>query len=143
MTTAKIESRTYVPYDTFAVKFCDVKFYGDNVEELSHEWHKVKFGEEYHKYQPLFHEQETKVKDLQNKLDEENNRLPWYRFGSKIISFLEIDLEEAKALRDEYSEKIQDASTVLYKTEEWLESKGFLPKQHSEGSYNIDIWERQ
>lgn len=70
MIVAKLESRVHVPDDVIAIKFADIKFFGDQriVKNLETAKHLVEFHD-YKKYQVLIDFLEAKVLENKNDID--------------------------------------------------------------------------
>ena len=123
-TTATIKHRDFVPYGCRAIDFCDVNFHGYRAAEMTQKWSDIVF-ERFHKYNPIYEKNDTKIQDLRNQLSTIHSQKksliktkpsrPFYRFWynkdekEKIL--------EINKLLDELSKQEKELSKQLNKLE--------------------------
>ncbi len=155
MKTAKVQYRDYVPYGYIAIEFCNVEFYGDDSDNLTAKWEKIK-KDRYHKY-------DTAVNRLRYKLDSLNsaredlekikNAKPWFRFWyneeekeaiAKIEDIFNDIVKIEEQLQEYESLRHMTAKETKRAVEEFLRDNGFvLTNTDSSGMECVthtDIW---
>ena len=158
-TTAKVEHRDYVPWGWIAIEFCDVNFYGFRAEEMERKWSAIK-NKRYDKYDSLFKQNETQIKDWRNAASAIRNQVkrskPFYRF---LYNNTEKDLlatadklsSQANKLEAENQEVKNKRFFGVYechrKIEDLLQQNGFVLTHTSSGGEKCvtktEVWTRE
>lgn len=154
MTTAKVRYRNYIPYGHTAIKFCDVKFYGDNDKQLQKGWSSIKY-EKYEKckleFDRIREEYDTLLKKENKKINEINENKHWWKFWSnktdKELKRQLVCIRKNKGILESNMKSVENdmyfsCLELVKKAENYLTSNDFVLKNCScSDTINCDIWE--
>ena len=158
-TTAKVEHRDYVPWGWIAIEFCDVNFYGFRAEEMERKWSAIK-NKRYDKYDSLFKQNETQIKDWRNAASAIRNQVkrskPFYRFWynkteKDLLATADKLSSQANKLEAENQEVKNKRFFGVYechrKIEDLLQQNGFVLTHTSSGGEKCvtktEVWTRE
>lgn len=143
MTTAKVETRLYVPRDVIAITYCNVDFYWDDLDFYDDLWHNIKFDR---LDVDILNKKEWKLK----KITSEYNSIPTYDWFWGMFFMTEKQKEWAKKsdilykkmleaeddLKDTRKFMFYSATTLFTKAEIMLKEHWFVLKDVSVGWNN-------
>ena len=79
-TSAILKYRTYVPYDWFAIPFCELSFTGIESDTMQEKWDRIKH-KRYQEFIPEVNKIDQDIEDVKEKLSSLWSSIckPWYR----------------------------------------------------------------
>ena len=129
MTTCEIKSRTYIPLNWIAVKFCHVTFWGDGASDFSNKWREIEFAD-YHIYNPKMEVEMTEERRLKELLEKESKNKKWWQvFTTENEKKIQEQIDIHWGLAEAYKQNLFKETYVLKdQAETFLRDSGFVFK---------------
>ena len=137
-TTAKVTYRDHVPWNWYAIEFCEVDFYGERSEELARDWFTIthdRFNFYDNIVNSLLAEKELLELNIKEKSEELKKLKPWYRFWhtkkekmiiEEIESFLVNVNQLNESIKEHEDHRFYEASEKHLRLERFLKEKGLV-----------------
>jgi hypothetical protein len=153
-TVAQITYRLHVPNHYLGVPFCNVTFTGERQAELYCEWAKME-KTKYNDNTYLIEECKKSIEEIKSNIKELKEQIqkpwyrPWYNKKEKMLLQRISHLQNRLSLYKDRRNKLEDechfnSSEYLERIEEFLQDKGFIPKNQivkgTECFTHTDIW---